>query len=390
VLFDAIERNDPSQASYAEDSFSFLNRNSGPVWARIRDELEVWYRDFPDVDGDLRARFRARAPGQHFAAWWELYLHRVFSRQGFRVTVHPKLEGSSDKPDFLVTDGEDTFYVEALTAFSGISEEGRHGAREAEMLDAIEGVETSDWFLQVNFDEVGSSSPRRAMVRRRLETWLSAFDPDVVEAEANRGLPFPSTTVELDDWVLEVSAFPVSTEHRGAEDHRVIGIGPVMVGTVNDYEKIGAALKRKRARYKTVKKPLVLALLATSTFFESDDVVRTLFGTMTAYFSGPGVLVRQARVRDGLWTEKGGEPGRHISGLLVGTMLSPNSFVDHWPTLWLNPDAERPLDSNLPFPLNRWDGDHVESSDASASVRDVFALAPDWPGPEPAFSRSHR
>ena len=163
-----------------------------------------------------------------------------------------------------------------------------------------------------------------------------------------------------------------------------------MVGTVNDYEKIGAALKRKRARYKTVKKPLVLALFVTSTFFESDDMVRTLFGTMTAYFSGPGVLVRQARVRDGLWTEKGGEPGRHILGLLGRNDALAQQLCEPLANSLANPDAERPLDSNLPFPLNRWDGDHVESSDTSASVRDVFALAPDWPGPEPAFSRSHR
>ena len=96
---------------------------------------------------------------------------------------------------------------------------------------------------------------------------------------------------------------------------------------------------------------------------------------MTAYFSGPGVLVRQARVRDGLWTEKGGEPGRHISGLLVGTMLSPNSFVDHWPTLWLNPDAERPLDSNLPFPLNRF-GTAITSSPQTRALR--CAMSSRW------------
>ena len=176
VLFDAIERNDPSQASYAEDSFSFLNRNSGPVWARIRDELEVWYRDFPDVDGDLQARFRGRAPGQHFAAWWSCTCTGCSPGRA----SESRSTRSSKGPQINLTFSSLTARTRStwkLTAFSGISEEGRHGAREAEMLDAIEGVETSDWSLQVNFDEVGSSSPRRATVRRRLETWLSAFDP---------------------------------------------------------------------------------------------------------------------------------------------------------------------------------------------------------------------
>jgi hypothetical protein len=388
LLFDEFERSDASQAAYTEGSFNFLNRNSGPVWTRIRDELEAWYRDFPDADGDLRARFRDRAAAQHFAAWWELYLHRVFSQVGFKIEVHPKLEGSSDRPDFLVSGDKQAFYVEALTAFSGIVEEGRHAGREAEMLDAVEGLATNDWFLQVNFDQVGSSSPRRAIVRKRLEAWLSDFDPDIVEAEAAQDMPFPSTTIEVDDWVLDIAAFPVSREQRGAQDHRVIGIGPLMVGSVNDYDKIGAALRRKRGRYKTVDKPLVLALFATSMFFESDDVVRMLFGTMTAYYSGPGVLTHQARASDGLWTEKNGEPGSHISALLVVTMLSPNSFVDQWPTLWLNPGAARPLNLalGLPFPHNRWDGEGAHLSDAKASVREFLALPSDWPGPEPTFS----
>jgi hypothetical protein len=254
VLFDDVTRTDPSPASHTEDSFSFLNRNSGPVWTRIRDELEAWYSDFPDADGDLRARFRDRAPAQHLAAWWELYLHRVFSQVGYTIEVHPQLEGSSDRPDFLVSNGEHAFYVEALTAFSGIVDEGRHGAREAEVLEAIEGLEKGIWFLKVNFDRVGSSSPGRAAVREQLRSWLSAFDPNAVTADMNAGLPFPSTKIEVGDWVLDVEAFPVSAEHRGAQDQPVIGVGPMIVGYVNDYEKIGAAIRRKRARYRQVRR----------------------------------------------------------------------------------------------------------------------------------------
>jgi hypothetical protein len=166
----------------------------------------------------------------------------------------------------------------------------------------------------------------------------------------------------------------------------VIGIGPLMAGTVNDHDKIGGALRRKRARYKQVKKPLVLALLSTSTFFESDDVVRVLFGTMTAYFSGPGTMTYQARVPDGLWSERDGRSARHISALLVGTSLTPNSFVDRWPTLWLNPWAARPLAGGLPFPRSEWVDESVRQPEAPNSVRDVLAVPPDWPGSEPTFS----
>ena len=79
-----MERTDPGHARYGEDSFSFLDRVDQRYWERIRNELESWFAGYPDEEkADLKARFRDKSPAQHFAAWWELYLHRLFSRLGF-------------------------------------------------------------------------------------------------------------------------------------------------------------------------------------------------------------------------------------------------------------------------------------------------------------------
>jgi hypothetical protein len=94
-LFDEFERTDPSPRGYEEDTFSFLNRVDQPFWQEIRDELERWYADYPDDEHGfgLRARFRKAAPAQHFGAWWELYLHRLFRCLGFHVEVEPNVVG---------------------------------------------------------------------------------------------------------------------------------------------------------------------------------------------------------------------------------------------------------------------------------------------------------
>lgn len=68
ALFDKVERDDDSPAWRNEDSFTFLNRAAGVVWQRQRDLLEAWYLDFPDADGDLRARFRRGAAGRKISA----------------------------------------------------------------------------------------------------------------------------------------------------------------------------------------------------------------------------------------------------------------------------------------------------------------------------------
>ena len=108
----------------------------------MRDELEDWYAGFPAPDNvDLRRRFRSRSPSQHFPAWWELYLHRFWSRIGARLTVHPKIRGQSGRPDFLVEHGDASFYVEAVTVFSGIAGSGRRAALRARIQDAINEID---------------------------------------------------------------------------------------------------------------------------------------------------------------------------------------------------------------------------------------------------------
>src|SRR6202012_3159178 len=106
-LFSETERTDPSPGRHGEDSFSFLDRVDQKFWARVRQELERWFAEYPAHDAkDLRGRFRDKDPARHYAAWWELYLFRVFRQLQFRVDVHPSLPGTPARPDFRVTGPE--------------------------------------------------------------------------------------------------------------------------------------------------------------------------------------------------------------------------------------------------------------------------------------------
>ena len=137
TLFDCFQRTDPSPKGHEESIFSFVNRVDQPFWERIREELEQWYADYPDEQRgfDLRNRFRASKPDQHYGAWWELYLHRLFRCLGFQAEVDPPVPGG--KPDLRVTKDADCFLLEATTSFSGIVDERRQPAREAAVLAAV-------------------------------------------------------------------------------------------------------------------------------------------------------------------------------------------------------------------------------------------------------------
>ena len=100
MLFDEFKRNYTGPAQATESSYDFLNRSARPDWEQLRSTLEAWFADYPSVEAkDLRARFRSRIPGSHFAAWWELYLFTLFRTIGFSVDVHPAVMTGDRRPD---------------------------------------------------------------------------------------------------------------------------------------------------------------------------------------------------------------------------------------------------------------------------------------------------
>jgi hypothetical protein len=168
ALFREIERTDSSPARYGEDSFSFLDRVDQKFWQRVRTELERWFAAYPaDEASDLRARFRDKHPAQHFAAWWELYLHRLFCQLGFSVDIHPKLEGFSTRPDFRVSRPGAAFLVEAATTISGIVDEDRDDVREAWIMAALDQVHAPDFFVGLDLRRSARNAPLCARSSRR-------------------------------------------------------------------------------------------------------------------------------------------------------------------------------------------------------------------------------
>lgn len=187
TLFEVTECTDSTPAEHQEDSFKFLNRVHSPYWEKVRNELNSWFARYPPADSsDLAARFRSSDPTQHFAAFWELHLFNLFGQIGYEVDVHPEVDGATH-PDFRATREATRFYVEALTVFSGIVEEGRNAAREAWVLDLINAVDNGDFSVGLEFVCVGKERPSAREVQRPIESWLASLDADTVRAKVEVG-----------------------------------------------------------------------------------------------------------------------------------------------------------------------------------------------------------
>lgn len=347
-----VVRTHDGTANHAEGMFSFLDRSAWPKSAAVREELERWFREFPSGKDklDLRNRFRSPDGGQHVAAWWELYLHAMFTRLGYTVEVHPDIAGSRRHPDFLMTRNGSSFLMEAVTTVSGIvDDEDRAEHREAQFLDILESAPHRDFFLGVDIRTVGPNTPKRRAITVPLQRWLDGLDASF-PAEGAHGM----LRINEGGWDVVLTAHLRADRGEPDADTYMVGFGPSKVGMVDDSPKLTAALESKRSGYGRPDVPYVVAVYRDGLSPDDDDAMNALVGTLGVRYRvggqpGEARLTRQA---DGLWlrgTETG--HGEHVSAVLMADQIHTANFAHRWPVMWHNPWAVRPLADDLPFPV---------------------------------------
>jgi hypothetical protein len=334
----------------------------------------------------VSGRFRDRQHDQHLGGWWELYLHRLFQRLGYAVEVHPEVEGVSARPDFLLhRDGQPVAYVEAAVFFSGIVEDGRHGEREGWILAAIDQHHHPNFFVGVDFDRVGLERPSVAEIATPVLRWLDELDPDAIAQQALAAARMPELSVSPRDWEIRIRAYPIKPEARGKPSHRLLGVGPMSGGWVNDKEVLRRTLTSKAKRYGDLAKPFVLATLPVSGTVDEETVVDALFGSSAFRVDLGSSRTEYVRQPDGFWLQQRPRK-RGVSAVLFGS-IQPHQIASILPRLWINPWATHPVaTAGLSIPSVRIGEDgRLVVDDEARSASDVMGVPPDWPGPEAPF-----
>lgn len=381
MLFDDVQRSDPSPATHSESSFEFLNRVSGTSWEQVRDRLEEWYAAYPDDSRDVRNRFREPDLSQHFGAWWELYIYTLYRHLGYRVTVHPPIPGTLSTPDFLIERDGASMYVECVVFFSGGGTGKRTQGVRAHIYDSINAVKNPNFVVDLDIAKTGRDRPRRKDITKPLARWLSSLDPDVTLKQMEAGVQRPNLMITAAGWELSINALPLDPEHRTGEG-RLLGVYPVTeLFIVKDIERIRNTLGKKGSHYRQPDKPLVVAVLNTSGFIDEVDITAAVFGdTAFNYFADPKSfkLIRQ---RNGYWRPPDSSRGKRVSAVLLGQYLHPWNVANTLPKVWVNPWAQHSYpEGEPPFALTTVnDSGHVFEQDAGITPQDIFQLDPDWP-----------
>lgn len=384
-IFSAIDRTDPSPARHEESHSQFIDRVAGSYWEQVRNLIEDWFsRLCSDAQADVRGRLRSRDDRQSKGAFFELYLHECLLRMGYAVTCHPKVDGTSRRPDFLAEKDGSAVYIEARSASPSDVSVGA-AARVKTLYESLDKIHSPNFFLWIDIERQGSGPLRARPLRSTLEKWLTGLNPDAYRDTGNGRRDFPGMPYEADGWRIQFRALPKSSEARGKEGVRPLGIfGGGGVFEVQDEEGIKNALSDKGSAYGPLGAPYVVAAALSSVAADDDDVKNVLYGTeaLLIHTGLGGETHSPALVRnpDGYWYKGDRWDHCHVSAVLTVKQLHPASVGTQQHTIWEHPDPEWPVPS-----LPMWRRSTVDAHgtmhfvDPARTPAEWFGLTNPWP-----------
>lgn len=377
-IYDDCERIDLDPQRNGETSFAFFNRAGGSLWSHSRALHQEWADRLGDHEyADVRAALRSD-DAQARSAFLELYLHECLVRGGLEVVIHPELNHTSRKPDFLTTRGATRVFIEAITP--GTSPADRAAAnRIGALLSALDQVGDENFVLITTSIIQTSSSAPAAKFRDRIRKWLTQLEPNSVGTEN-----LPSQTFEQDGWSVTVKAMPIKRSSRSSA-RRSIGVyAHTSAQFIDDGAKLVSALESKAKRYGQLDAAFVVAV-GTSSFAEVDEyALNALYGSVSWTIDGlnPGeeITARGVRNRDGYFGSPGAWKNRQVSAVLIVDQLSLHDPTHARVSLWAHPSPLHPLPNEPIFPgvIHEWNGRCTDKREA-LDARRLLGLTDDWP-----------
>ena len=378
TLFDQIERQGTGPRLYAQPDFDYLNRSARPGVEVIRQTLEDWFSRYPATHRpELRAQFRSDNY-QHRSAHFELVLHELLLRLGVTVEVHPAIQGANRRPDFLATSTSGAkWYLEAVLATNQTREEAAAEARKNQVYDAINQLNSPDFFIGI--DQIGSpeNPPSGQHIRAFLAERMAGLSRDEIAALLEQpDVPgfeaLPRWRYEHDGWTIDFFPLPKSESLRGQTSVRPIGLEFSGVQLLHTKESIRNAVQRKASRYGEVALPYIIAVNVLSDSVDRIDAVEALFGDE----QWPG----EPRVANGVWRGKGAPQNTRVSGVAIFERLEQSNLPRVISRFYHNPWAARPYQGELDRLTHAVVIENKIQFHDGESLRTILGLPEGWPG----------
>jgi hypothetical protein len=374
-IFGTAARTDSSPRRHAEPAYAFMRRVAGDAWDRVRELIESWLSVYPEAARkSLVARLRSGDDRDFASAFWELYLHEMYRRDGWQITIEPAVPASDARPDFLVQKDAASYYVEARCIF----ESGRNRGADKRLqtvYDSLNKLNAGAFSLSVHVRRIGDVAPSTRELARSLEDWLAALDPDQVALALKGYSTREKREWRFEGWHLVFEPLPLKPEARDRPDRRALGMFGSGGSFVDDVSPLRRALSDKGGKYGELDHPLVIAVNIISDFHDDDDSRQALFGIG----DWERDLKAQRSPNIGYWGSSQSPQHAHVAGVLLALSMHHARVAKYAPTYWPHPGADVEVDRLALWPIENGTG-RQESTSAAIAAHVHFGLPADWPG----------
>jgi hypothetical protein len=353
-LFDEGTRTELRLADKSEPTYSYYNQSARPAIVALRQLLEDWFERTPDqAKCHLRARFQSPLESNHQGAFFELYIHELFTCLGFELQIDPSVPGHGTHPDFLVLrGGVRQFYIEATVAGLPFQDEQGAIARMATVYDAINTVFSPNFFLRLKLRGSPKTPPPTRRLRDDLTKWLQQLNPDLIlqlYAEKRYG-DIPSFDWSYEGWDLSFEPLPKSAEFRGRLGVRPIGIETPEGKWLNTQGVIRAGIERKSNKYGNLHLPFVVATNVVENHCENIDIMNALYGDerfIVTGYDGHLATKEGTRTPNGAWGTSQSVRNKLVSGVLIFRDLNPWNMRVVNPEFFHHPWCLHPIPTDI-------------------------------------------
>ena len=279
------------------------------------------------------------------------FLHELFTRLGFEISVHPIISGTNTRPDFLICQEDGSLYLEA-TAVGKRSGPFTRSPNEQNVIDSLNALCSPHFYLGVHMEgELKQTLPKKEVTRRFKELFVAHDLVDVQRQFKEEGMyATPSAKIECGTWSLEGWLHPISPEslERGSRRQDIV-IEPYRATWTDSVTLVRNALRKKARNYGQPDLPLVVAVNTRDMFYNGrDNDLDVLFGGQQLLYSveNPDLPPLLDRRSDGFWSRNS-----KVDAVIMFQKIDLWNVQNASVCLYLNPHKDS--DSALPDILFR-------------------------------------
>lgn len=332
ILFEDVSSKSKRLFETGENHFEFWQQSSMPDLEEAKADFNEWFSYYPD-DEKAKLKKDFKTEDKFYDAWYELFIHELFRRQGYELSVHPVLPNSSEHPDFLANKNRYSCYIEAKQVTGLTTEQKRKKKIKDIITDRLQKVNLPNHMLMLEdllFSD--GASPSMKKVSKWLEEVVGAIETTEIKTHADldnrETLTYSGHGLTIKIKVLSSDYASIVKGDRDDLPHRPFGVifeGVTISAADRGSVAITKAITTKSRKYGKLDKAFLLCLNLDNWNLDINrDVDWALFSD---YPDSRGYFNQV--------------PPKHskVSAILF-TKANPNNYRNCVHRLILNPNAE--------------------------------------------------